>query len=164
MVGVLDSVEGGVEVEDLALAEAGAEDSVEAFADGRGTIHNMDMDNHTPPMDQDTDLDHLTQLMAGDTGILGAHMPCHDIHIPQKRIHIGILRCPTWGTGEGVNRKWLGREEVEDIDVGGVIRLNIRMLIRRLDRFHRSNILILRMLIHRQCIRPLLHRSLQKMN
>ena len=74
-------MEGGVEVEDLALAEAGAGDSVEAFVDGGGHIRNMDMDYHTLVMDCPM------QLTAGATGILGALMP---IHTPP--IHLGTFQ------------------------------------------------------------------------
>ena len=84
MVGDLDLADGGgVE------AEAGAEDSVEAFADGCGPIHGMDTDYHTLLMDQDT---------AGVTGTRGA-----SIDTPIQLIHTGILQPHTWDTGKGAN-------------------------------------------------------------
>ena len=104
--------------------------------------------------------------MAGDMGILGVHIRRQDIRILRQRINIGILQRHTWHIGKGANLKWHGQEEVEDINVGGAIRLNIHTRIHRLDRFHRSNILILHMVIRRPCIRQLHRRcrSLHKMS
>lgn len=86
-----------------ALAEAGAEDSVEAFADGFGLIHGMDIRCHTPLMEQDTDMDYPTRPMAGDTGVLGVPTQCLAMRIFPELTHTGILQRHTWGTGEGVN-------------------------------------------------------------
>jgi len=81
-----------------ALAEAGAEDSVEAFAGGCGPIHGMDIGCHTPLTDQDTVTDCPTRLTAGTTGTLGAFIGIH-----MQLIHTGILQPHTWHISEGVN-------------------------------------------------------------
>jgi len=84
LVGDLDLADGGgVE------AEAGAEDSVEAFADGCGLIHGLEVGYHTLLMDQDT---------AGVTGTRGA-----SIDTPIQLIHTGILQLHTWDTGKGAD-------------------------------------------------------------
>ena len=93
MVGDLDLADGGgVE------AEAGAEDSVEAFADGCGPIHGLEVGYHTLLMDQDTGIDYHTCLTAGVTGTRGA-----SIDTPIRLIHTGILQPHTWDTGKGAN-------------------------------------------------------------